>query len=127
MSKQGIKKLIFTSLILVAMFGLFKNLFSQGNGEELTRALQSGKALLVDVRTPSEFASGSVPGAINVPLDVLPARLDSLRGHDTIVVFCRSGGRSTQAKAILERAGITGVVNGGPWGNVAEALAALSR
>ena len=125
MSKQSIEILTYTILILLAMFGLFKSLFVQGNSEELIRALQSEGVLLVDVRTPGEFASGSVPGAINIPLDQVASKVDKFRGHDTIVVFCRSGNRSAQAKAILERAGVTGIVNGGTWADVAEAKKSL--
>jgi rhodanese-related sulfurtransferase len=46
------------------MFGLLKNLFSSEPDTFLVQAIQDG-ALLVDVRTPSEFASGSVKGAVN--------------------------------------------------------------
>lgn len=100
------------------MFGFLKKVFSAGGGNEaLANAIAQGAAL-VDVRSPGEFASGSVKGAINIPLDKIGAQSAKLKGKEHIVVFCRSGMRSSQAKSILESKGFKNVVNGGPWTNV---------
>jgi rhodanese-related sulfurtransferase len=99
------------------MFNLLKNLFGQPDKSALSRAIQEG-AYLVDVRTPAEFVQGSVKGAVNIPLDQLQKKLDAFKGKKNIVVFCRSGNRSSQAKAILEQHGFTNVINGGTWQNV---------
>jgi rhodanese-related sulfurtransferase len=72
----------------------------------------------VDVRTPAEFAQGSVKGAVNIPLDQIEKQLAKFKGKKNIVVFCRSGSRSSKAKAILEQNGITNVTNGGSWEDV---------
>ncbi len=72
-------------------------------------------AFLVDVRTAGEFAEGHVKGSVNIPLDRVPAELEKFKNKKNIVVFCRSGGRSGQAKSILEQNGFTNVINGGPW------------
>ena len=72
----------------------------------------------VDVRTPAEFAQGSVKGAINIPLNQIENQLAKFKGKKNIVVFCRSGSRSSQAKAILEQNGFTNVANGGSWEDV---------
>lgn len=80
----------------------------------LAQIIEKG-AFLVDVRSPEEFASGTVEGAINVPLFSVPLRIDEFQGKDNIVVFCASGGRSYQAKLFLEESGIEGVTNGGGW------------
>jgi rhodanese-related sulfurtransferase len=72
----------------------------------------------VDVRTPAEFAQGSVKGAVNIPLDQIEKQLAKFKGKKNIVVFCRSGSRSSKAKAILEQNGVTNVTNGGSWENV---------
>jgi phage shock protein E len=69
-------------------------------------------ALMVDVRTPEEFASGSVKGAINIPLNEVESRINEFKGKPAVVVFCRSGKRSGQAKEILENNGIKNVING---------------
>ena len=113
------------ALIAFFMFGIFKTLFSQGDSVGLRNALQK-KAFLVDVRTPGEFASGSAPGAVNIPLDRVEQSLDRFKGQGTVVVFCRSGMRSSQAKDILVRNGFKDVVNGGTWEKVRDAKAALA-
>lgn len=77
------------------------------------------KAFLVDVRTPEEFREGTAKGAVNIPLDQIESRLKEFEGKDQIVVFCRSGSRSSQAKAILESQGFINVTNGGTWMDVA--------
>ena len=79
-------------------------------------------AIFVDVRSPDEFAGGSVPGAINIPLDAIESNLSQFENQEQIVVFCRSGNRSGQAKSILEKKGFENVVNGGPWHTVAKNL-----
>lgn len=75
-------------------------------------------AFLVDVRTKEEFAEGSAQGAINIPLDEVEKNLAQFQGKEKIVVFCRSGNRSGQAKEILEKHNITNVTNGGTWEEV---------
>jgi rhodanese-related sulfurtransferase len=54
---------------------------------------------VLDVRTPGEFDSAHIPGAYNVPLDLLREHRAELRAHldDQIVLVCRSGARATQA------------------------------
>ena len=61
--------------------------------------------ILLDVRTPEEFASGHIPGAINIAVDQLPQRLSEVPQDRPVVVYCRSGSRSGQAAQILDRAG----------------------
>jgi len=61
---------------------------------------------------------GSAPGAVNIPLDKVSARMREFEGKENIIVFCRSGNRSSQAKRILEASGHKDVINGGTWQNV---------
>lgn len=103
------------------MHKLIKTLFMSHTSKAQHKTIPS-EALLVDVRTPAEFASGSVPGAINVPLDGLLTQLPKLKRHNHIVVFCRSGARSAQAKRLLEQNGCAQVVNGGTWQDVNDAV-----
>jgi rhodanese-related sulfurtransferase len=75
--------------------------------EQAVSAVEGG-ALLVDVRTPEEYATQSIPGAINVPLDTLPDAMESVPGasqDEPIVVHCQSGNRSAQATTLLCDAG----------------------
>ena len=66
---------------------------------------------LIDVRQPDEVATGTLPGAVNIPLDALPERLAQLDPGRRVVVLCRSGGRSTMASELLTEAGFADVVN----------------
>lgn len=98
------------------MLEFLKKLF--GKNEKLSEAIAAG-AFLVDVRTAVEFKSGSVKGAVNIPLDTVSEQLHRFKNKNHIVVFCRSGMRSSQAKSILEKNGFENVLNGGSWGSVA--------
>ena len=70
--------------------------------------------MVVDVRTEREFSSWHYPGSINIPVTKLRDRLLKLGDKERqIVVYCRSGNRSTTAKRILVEAGFTNVLNGG--------------
>jgi phage shock protein E len=83
----------------------------------LARRLVAEGALLLDVRTPEEFASGHVEGAVNVPIGELDERMheiEALTGGDEskpIVVYCSSGRRSGMAKDKLLAAGYEQVTN----------------
>lgn len=99
------------------MFGLFNNMFAQTDNNQLKEAVKNG-AFLVDVRTPGEYSGGSVKGAVNIPLDKVPSQLAKFKNKKSIVVFCRSGNRSSQAKSILEQNGFQNVINGGTWETV---------
>lgn len=65
--------------------------------------------LLIDVRTPEEFASGHISGAVNIPVESLQSRLSEVSNAQPIVVYCRSGNRSATASQILEQAGYSNV------------------
>jgi len=94
--------------------GLFSNLFGGGATADLKSIIDDG-AFLVDVRTPGEFAESHVKGSVNIPLDKVTMELAKFKNKKNIIVFCRSGNRSGQAKTILEQQGITNVTNGGTW------------
>jgi rhodanese-related sulfurtransferase len=102
------------------MFDTLKQLFSSTGNNSLKEVLAD--AYLVDVRTRDEFSEGSVKGAVNIPLDQIQQNTAKFKGKKNIVVFCRSGMRSSQAKSILERMGYTNVTNGGTWHNVQNQL-----
>jgi rhodanese-related sulfurtransferase len=76
-----------------------------------------GDALILDVREPSEWQSGHVPGSVNVPRGVLEWRVwahvgfpDNLRMDRTIYVQCRTGARATLAAKRLQELGLRNVV-----------------
>ena len=70
-------------------------------------------ALVLDVRSPAEYASGHVPSARNIPHDELADRLAELEGAKDrpVVVYCERGGRAKVAAATLREAGYTNLLH----------------
>ncbi len=81
---------------------------------DTARTLLAAGAQLVDVRTPFEFKSGHLDGALNIPVDQLPRRLDEIARDRPVVLYCRSGSRSRRAAGILAQAGVTDLHDLGP-------------
>lgn len=80
--------------------------------EELRDRIRSADDLqVVDVRRVGEYAAGHVPGAVNVPLDTLEERIGELDRHKPIAAICEGGYRSSIGTSILERHGISPLVN----------------
>jgi rhodanese-related sulfurtransferase len=98
--------------------GIFGNIFGGNSNNGNLATLVNDGAFLVDVRTPGEFAEGNVKGSVNIPLDQVQNQLAKFKAKENIVIFCRSGNRSGQAKSILEQNGFTNVTNGGTWQDV---------
>jgi phage shock protein E len=81
----------------------------------------SAGALVVDVRSPAEFKDEAYPGAINIPLPLVPLRMKELEPRDRpIVLYCASGARSGQAMRFLKQNGFTDVINAGGLDEVPE-------
>ena len=97
------------------MLSWIKKLFAPKDDSALKEAIASG-AVLIDLRTAGEFASGNLKGSVNIPLDRLNSQVQGLKKDKPVVVFCRSGNRSMAAKAILNKKGFQQVVDGGSIG-----------
>jgi phage shock protein E len=80
------------------------------------RRLVAAGAALVDVRSPGEFASGHLPGAVNVPVQELAQRREEIPRDRPVVLYCASGVRSAQAARMLREAGWSEVHNLGGMG-----------
>jgi phage shock protein E len=95
--------------LAIASVLLFAFLFFLRRGDvdgAAARQLVERGALLVDVRTPGEFASGHIAGAINIPVQELDGRLAELGSKSRpVVLYCRSGARSAQAVRVITSAG----------------------
>lgn len=95
--------------------GFFSRLF--GPKVDLKEKIKAG-ALVIDVRTKSEYSSGHLEGSLNIPLDVLDSQLEALKSKNKIIISCcASGVRSSMAKAKLNSKGIE-AYNGGSWTKV---------
>jgi rhodanese-related sulfurtransferase len=63
--------------------------------------------VILDVRTVSEYEEGHIEGAINIPVQELEDRIEEISKKDKLLVYCRTGNRSSQAINILESSGFT--------------------
>lgn len=83
------------------------------------QATKVGKAqgLWLDVRTPEEFRTGYIDGAINIPVDQLLARIQAIspNKNSPLHLYCRSGRRSEAALQMLKRLGYTNITNHGGY------------
>jgi len=78
-------------------------------GDEARRLVGDG-ALLIDVRSPKEFANGHLPGAVNVPIDGFEGHVDELLGENReMVLYCAAGVRCNKAAVLLQQAGSSSV------------------
>lgn len=101
---------------------LLRKLFGMGPAVDLAQLVKEG-AVIVDVRTKGEYATGHIKGSINIPLDQLSSRMHTLPKDKAIITCCASGMRSSSAKGVLKSNGFTNVHNGGGWGSLQYKLA----
>ena len=97
--------------------GILANLLFGGGADkdaDIAELVKAG-ALVIDTRSPGEFAGGSIKGAVNIPYHIIGRSIGQYTADKSqdIIVFCHSGARSSAAKKSLEQAGYTNVVNGG--------------
>jgi len=98
----------------------FFGLFGGGNSTDLIEEYLKDGAVVIDVRTVEEFASGHVNDSKNIVLNVIPGKVAEIKKlNKKVIAVCRSGARSGQATTFLQQQGVD-VINGGPWQNVAK-------
>lgn len=97
------------------MSKFLKGLF--GSSEDLKSVYLRG-AIILDVRSPMEFGTGHIQGAVNIPLDTLHVSVADLKKKNKpIITCCLSGARSGRAVSMLSQAGLE-AYNGGPWSSL---------
>jgi rhodanese-related sulfurtransferase len=84
---------------------------SQIPAHEWEQWVEENDGVVLDVREPSEWELGTLPGAIKISLSELPSSLDSLDSKRPTLVVCRSGGRSLQAAMYLTMCGFEKTAN----------------
>lgn len=108
---NAIRRLIFPSLLLALLLacagGPAEPVGDISPDALLARSGGDDAPLILDVRSPEEFAQGHVPGAVNMAYDQVPARVDELAVYrdGDVVVYCEHGGRAGKAAASLQAAG----------------------
>jgi phage shock protein E len=83
------------------------------NVSEFSQKITEPEVTILDVRTPEEFASGHIEGAINVDFNSgnFANEITRLNPSETYAIYCRSGSRSGQAASIMHKAGFHDVSN----------------
>ena len=100
------------------MIETLKKIFGIGPSVDYAHLVKEG-AIILDVRTKGEYASGHIRGSINISVDQLSASLHRLPDKQVpIITCCASGMRSGSAKGILKAKGYARVYNGGSWGRL---------
>jgi rhodanese-related sulfurtransferase len=79
------------------------------NTEALKSIVKRDNPLLIDVRQPSEYASGHIPNAINIPLQTLSTNLDKIPKDRPVVLYCTTGYRTAMGIMTLQMLGYTNV------------------
>lgn len=95
--------------------GLLRGDHPQVDVEAVSAIEESKRPLLLDVRTPQEFAAGNIPGAVNIPVDDLRARLEEVPRDREIAVYCQVGQRGYLATRILRQRGYAASNIGGGY------------
>lgn len=128
MSKQ---KIVYFASFLILLIAIMIFASRGGDGpagirnvtvEEAKKMVEKGDVFILDVRTPSEFNSSHIEGATLIPVtnsggsnlnpdQLLESRINEVPKDKEILVYCRSGHRSTSASKILVNAGYSQVYN----------------
>lgn len=96
------------------MLDTIKNIFSLEKTDFVE--LKKKGAIILDVRSKSEYDAGHIRGSVNISVDQLANNLGKLKDKNKpVITCCASGARSGVAKNLLKSFGYTEVYNGGPW------------
>ena len=96
------------------MLSAIKKWFGSSASPDFSKLMADG-AIVLDVRSKSEFDSGHLKGARHFPLDTLKQQVNQVKKlNKPVITVCRSGARSAVAKNLLKNEGIE-AYNGGAW------------
>jgi rhodanese-related sulfurtransferase/plastocyanin len=95
------------TLVVMQYKGTEETVYAELSAKEAKALIDRGDVLVLDVRTPMEFYDGHLKGAKLIPVQQLYSRASEIEGHKNkdILLYCRSGNRSTVAAEILRRHG----------------------
>lgn len=79
-------------------------------------------ATLIDVRTKQEFEEGSLPHALNIPLDLVLSEIPNLEERGKLILFCQSGMRSKMALQFIKSNSAVDAINAGSYDHLAHSL-----
>ncbi len=118
---------VFLAILFLAVFGIYKFFASSKNDKRLDHLL-SQKPVILDVRSASEFETGHINGAVNIPLDsIRTIPLDRFDQRRPLITCCSHGVRSVQAVQVLKSRGLKNVYDGGAWQDLAGRMEAQDQ
>ena len=104
------------------MMDTLKKMFGAGPSVDFVQLVKDG-AVILDVRSKGEYASGHIKGSINIAVDQIKQNLSRLPNKQKpMITCCASGTRSASAKGILETSGYTNVHDGGSWSRLQQKI-----
>jgi rhodanese-related sulfurtransferase len=119
------KSIILTLILLLLLF----NCAHQGFSQQIQTVIQEGtlsaselkelidskneEYVLIDVRSPSEYNSGYIPTAINIPYTEIQENVSKIPKDKLIIVYCKVGGRAGTARKKLMELGYENIINFG--------------
>ena len=76
--------------------------------------IKNPSTVVIDVRSPWEYEMDHIPGAKNIPLEEINSKVGEFKSYNSpVILYCRSGNRSSMAVKILQQNGVADVYNGG--------------
>ncbi len=111
------KGLVIAILALLIVYIVYRTYRFSTLAEGLNKKIAQG-AIILDVRTESEYNTGHIPESINISLGTLRERYTELDPKKTYITTCSHGLRSVKAQNILTERGFKNVYNGGAWSDL---------
>jgi phage shock protein E len=105
--------MIFIPVLFVTACSTSNSSATKVSGPEFLNQISSAEVVLIDVRTPEEFAAGHLPNALNINVESadFETQIAALDKNTTYGIYCRSGNRSTVASDKMAQAGFTSLIN----------------
>lgn len=109
-------------LVAAVVMGGCSGVSSDAADSEVAEAATTLDAIIIDVRTPEEFAAGHLDGAMLIDIKdaSFDAKIAALDPNAEYIVYCRSGNRSAQAVARMREAGIANITDLGSLENASD-------
>ncbi|WP_456411254.1 rhodanese-like domain-containing protein [Oceanithermus sp.] len=103
---------VLLAVLVVAMVACSpKGSYTNVTADDLYAQLGKPDVMIVDVRTPAEYAEGHIAGAVNLPLQTIESWYKDLPKDKPVYLYCRSGNRSQQAAEFLKKKGFSNIYN----------------
>lgn len=111
------KNLLITGLIIFAIYMAYRTYRYMNLADGLDKKIEQG-AIILDVRTAGEYATGHIDGSINISLGEIRERYIELDTSKTYITTCSHGLRSVKVEHLLKERGFKKVYNGGAWSDL---------